>query len=132
MTSIKQRLMRRFTGFDEKMVGFSGFKKLMVRVAQEGNIKLVTAGLVDWATMADEPSPEETSLGPPDFGGATTATKGRRDYRTRQAVPPPAPVPADGRDSAPGEQETDKTHEPEGPRPRDPRGRDYCPAKPTR
>ena len=114
LTSIKQRLMRRFTGFDEKMVGFSGFKKLMVRVAQEGNIKLVTAGLVDWATMADEPSPEETSLGPPDFGGATTATKGRRDYRTRQAVPPPAPVPADGRDSAPGEQETDKTHEPEG------------------
>ena len=115
LTSIKQRLMRRFTGFDEKMVGFSGFKKLMVRVAQDGNIKLVTAGLVDWASMADEPTPEETSLGPPDFGEATTATRGRRAYRTRQAIPPPVPVAADGQDLAPGEQETAGASEPEAP-----------------
>ena len=54
LTSIKQRVMRRFPNFDEKQLGFSGFKKLMARVAQEGNIKLVTAGLVDWATMSDE------------------------------------------------------------------------------
>ena len=115
LTSIKQRLMRRFTGFDEKMVGFSGFKKLMVRVAQEGNIKLVTAGLVDWATMADEPSPVETSLEPQDFNEATTARTGRRDYRSRQAMPPPAPVEAGEQDSARGEQETDGTSEPEVP-----------------
>ena len=54
LTSIKQRVMRRFPNFDEKQLGFSGFKKLMARAAQEGNIKIVTAGLVDWATMADE------------------------------------------------------------------------------
>ena len=105
LTSIKQRLMRRFAGFDEKMVGFSGFKKLMVRVAQEGNIKLVTAGLVDWATMADEPIPEEASLEQPDFGEATTARPGRPHDRTRPATPPPAPVDADEQASAPGEQE---------------------------
>ena len=113
LTSIKQRLMRRFTSFDEKMVGFSGFKKLMVRVAQEGNIKLVTAGLVDWATMADEPTPEETSLATPGISEATTAGKGRRDFRTRRATPPPAPMIADGRDSTPVAQETDGATEPE-------------------
>ena len=115
LTSIKQRLMRRFTSFDEKLVGFSGFKKLMVRVAQEGNIKLVTAGLVDWATMADEPTPAETSLEPPEISEAATAGRGRRDYRTRQAMPPPAPVAADGQDSAPVEQETGTTSEPDAP-----------------
>ena len=115
LTSIKQRLMRRFTGFDEKMVGFSGFKKLMVRVAQEGNIKLVTAGLVDWATMADEPSPEDPPLGPPDLGETTTAGTGRRLNRTRQATPLPAPVEADAQDSAPGERETDGASDPEVP-----------------
>jgi len=59
LTSIKQRVMRRFPNFDEKQLGFSGFKKLMARAAQEGNIKLVTAGLVDWATMADEDVPAD-------------------------------------------------------------------------
>ena len=59
LTSIKQRLMRRHPNFDEKKFGFSGFKKLMSRVAQEGNIQVVTAGLVDWAIMADEEHPEE-------------------------------------------------------------------------
>ena len=57
LTSIKQRVMRRYPNFDERKVGYSGFKKLMARVAQEGNIKLITAGLVDWAIMADEPEP---------------------------------------------------------------------------
>ena len=61
LTSIKQRLMRRFPEFDEKRVGYSGFKKLMHRVAQEGNIKLITAGLVDWAIMASEETPEGSS-----------------------------------------------------------------------
>ena len=69
LTSIKQRLMRRFPRFDEKQLGFSGFKKLMARVAQEGNIKLITAGLVDWAIMADESGPAEggmDSIEPPE------------------------------------------------------------------
>ena len=71
LTSIKQRLMRRYPGFDEKQLGYSGFKKLMARVAQEGNIKLTTAGLVDWATMADEPAPSEI-----DVAAATAAQEG--------------------------------------------------------
>ena len=59
LTSLKQRIMRRVSGFDEKKLGFSGFKKLMIRTAEEGNIKLVTVGLVDWVIMADEPVPVE-------------------------------------------------------------------------
>ncbi len=59
LTSLKQRIMRRIPGFDEKKLGFSGFKKLMLRTAEEGTIKLVTVGLVDWVIMADEPDPEE-------------------------------------------------------------------------
>ena len=59
LTSLKQRVMRRIPGFDDKKLGFSGFKKLMQRVSEEGNIKLVTVGLVDWTLMADEPEPEE-------------------------------------------------------------------------
>ena len=66
LTSIKQRLMRRFPSFDEKQYGYSGFKKLMARVAQEGNIKLITAGLVDWATMADEEVPPEAEVVSPE------------------------------------------------------------------
>ena len=59
LTSLKQRVTRQNPGFDEKKLGFSGFKKLMQRVAQEGNIKLVTVGLVDWVLMSDEPDPQE-------------------------------------------------------------------------
>ena len=59
LTSLKQRVMRRIPGFDEKKLGFSGFKKLMLHVAAAGNIRLVTHGLVDWVIMADEPTPEE-------------------------------------------------------------------------
>ena len=76
LTSIKQRLMRRFPGFDEKKLGFSGFKKLMQRVAQEGNIKLTTAGLVDWAIMADEPDPKDAPARSPTGGAADSS---RRD-----------------------------------------------------
>jgi uncharacterized LabA/DUF88 family protein len=66
LTSIKQRLMRRYPEFDEKTVGFSGFKKLMSRVAQEGNIRLITVGLVDWAIMADEETPTDANDTPTD------------------------------------------------------------------
>ena len=59
LTSLKQRIMRRIPGFDEKKLGFSGFKKLMLHTAEEGTIRLVTVGLVDWVIMADEPTPEE-------------------------------------------------------------------------
>ena len=66
LTSIKQRLLRRYPDFDEKKVGFSGFKKLMSRVAQEGNIRLITVGLVDWAIMADEETPSDAKGAPSD------------------------------------------------------------------
>jgi uncharacterized LabA/DUF88 family protein len=66
LTSLKQRLMRRIPGFDEKKLGFSGFKKLMQRVAQEGNVKLVTVGLVDWVIMGDEPDFQEPLAESPD------------------------------------------------------------------
>ena len=57
LTSLKQRLMRRIPGFDERKLGFSGFKKLMLRVAEEGNIKIRSIDLVDWILMANEPDP---------------------------------------------------------------------------
>ena len=72
LTSLKQRQMRRMPGFDEKKLGFSGFKKLMLRVVQEGNIKLVTVGLVDWIIMADEPDPQEAN---PDNSETATTTR---------------------------------------------------------
>ena len=59
LTSLKQRLMRHIPGFDEKKLGFSGFKKMMLRVTEEGNLKLVTVGLVDWVMLAEEPDPPE-------------------------------------------------------------------------
>ena len=59
LTSLKQRLMRHIPGFDEKKLGFSGFKKMMLRVAEEGNLKLVTVGLVDWVMLSEEPDPPE-------------------------------------------------------------------------
>ncbi len=77
LTSIKQRLMRRYPGFDEKKLGYSGFKKLMGRVAEDGNIKLIHAGLVDWAIMADEETPESATEEAPSEA-ATTARSGRR------------------------------------------------------
>ena len=82
LTSIKQRLMRRYPSFDEKKLGFSGFKKLMARAAEAGNIKLIHAGLVDWAIMADEETPEGTTEEIPS--GVTARPTRRRGGRRRQ------------------------------------------------
>ncbi len=91
LTSIKQRLMRRHPNFDEKKFGFSGFKKLMSRVAHEGKIQVVTAGLVDWAIMADEPPPEDASVvsanGSQDGGTDLDETAPQTRRRTFQASP---------------------------------------------
>jgi uncharacterized LabA/DUF88 family protein len=73
LTSLKQRLMRRIPGFDEKKLGFSGFKKLMQRVAQGGNVKLVTVGLVDWVIMSDEPDFQEPLGESPDTDASVPA-----------------------------------------------------------
>ncbi len=102
LTSIKQRLMRRFPGFDEKKLGYSGFKKLMARVAQEGNVKLTTAGLVDWATMADEPVPADGTIEEPQDEApeepkevaAPTRRRGRWGRFSRKAKPDDVPDPA--------------------------------------
>ena len=67
--------MRRYPSFDEKKLGFSGFKKLMARAAEDGNIKLIHAGLVDWAIMADEETPEGTTEETPS---GVAAKPGRR------------------------------------------------------
>ena len=81
LTSIKQRLMRRYPSFDEKKLGFSGFKKLMARAAEDGNIKLIHAGLVDWAIMSDEETPEGTTEESP--AGVATRSGRRRGGRRR-------------------------------------------------
>ena len=81
LTSIKQRLMRRYPSFDEKKLGFSGFKKLMARTAEDGNIKLIHAGLVDWAIMADEETPEGTIEESPS--GVASRPSRRRGGRRR-------------------------------------------------
>ena len=81
LTSIKQRLMRRYPSFDEKKLGFSGFKKLMARAAEDGNIKLIHAGLVDWAIMADEETPEGTTEETPS--GVAARPSRRRGGRRR-------------------------------------------------
>ena len=83
LTSIKQRLMRRYPGFDEKKLGYSGFKKLMGRVAEDGNIKLIHAGLVDWAIMADEETPDAATEEAPAEAATTTRSGRRRGGRRR-------------------------------------------------
>ena len=91
LTSIKQRLMRRYPDFDEKKLGYSGFKRLMARVAQGGNIRLITAGLVDWAIMADEDIPEgatEATFSSPD---ARPGRRRGRLPRSRQPEAEPSP-----------------------------------------
>ena len=82
LTSIKQRMMRRYPSFDEKKLGFSGFKKLMARAAEDGNIKLIHSGLVDWAIMSDEDTPEGTTEDAPL--GAPPRPGRRRGGRRRQ------------------------------------------------
>ena len=84
LTSIKQRLMRRYPEFDEKKLGYPGFKKLMARAAQEGNIKLITVGLVDWAIMADEEIPEgAVEESPSGIAARTGRRRGGRHSRSR-------------------------------------------------
>ena len=85
LTSIKQRLTRRYPNFDEKKLGFSGFKKLMARAAEDGNIKLITAGLVDWAIMADEDTPDGASEESPQD---VVARGGRRRGGRRPRIEP--------------------------------------------
>ena len=98
LTSIKQRVMRRYPGFDEKQLGYSGFKKLMARVAQEGNIKLTTVGLVDWATMADEPAPSVTDIQAPEPKKSRTSWLRRRSKAAPAA--PETEVPDSNGDEA--------------------------------
>ena len=81
LTAIKQRMMRRFPNFDEKKLGFSGFKKLMARAAEDGNIKLVHSGLVDWAILAEEEIPEGTTEETP--AGVASRSGRRRGGRRR-------------------------------------------------
>ena len=102
LTSIKQRLMRRYPSFDEKKLGFSGFKKLMARAAEEGNIKLITAGLVDWAIMANEDIPEGASEEDPEFVSARPARRrgGRRHAREVNAWAAAESMPTTAADSA--------------------------------
>ncbi len=100
LTSIKQRLMRRYPSFDEKKLGFSGFKKLMARAAEAGNIKLIHAGLVDWAIMADEETPEGTTEEVPS--GVAARPGRRRGGRRRHGGTSDA-------DSADGTEEMDET-----------------------
>ena len=105
LTSLKQRVTRRIPGFDEKKLGYSGFKKLMQRVAQEGNIKLVTVGLVDWVLMADEPDPQEHGVETPaatpasgEIAGMATNGAGIAQAESPQAAEPQA-SPRRGRKS---------------------------------
>ena len=84
LTSIKQRMMRRYPSFDEKKLGFSGFKKLMARAAEDGNIKLIHSGLVDWAILAEEEVPEGTTEETPS--GVASRPSRRRGGRRRHGT----------------------------------------------
>ena len=92
LTSIKQRLMRRYPEFDEKKLGYSGFKRLMARVAQNGNIRLITAGLVDWAIMADEDIPEGATEATFSSPGSRLGRRRGRLPRSRQQEPETSPA----------------------------------------
>ena len=93
LTSIKQRLVRRYPDFDEKKLGYSGFKRLMARVAQNGNVRLITAGLVDWAIMADEDIPEGATEATFSAPGARPGRRRGRLPRSRQQEETPTPEP---------------------------------------
>ena len=97
LTSIKQRLVRRYPDFDEKKLGYTGFKRLMARAAQNGTVRLITAGLVDWAIMADEDIPEGATEA--TFSGFNARPGRRRGRlpRSRQEdqAPEPEPVSAE-------------------------------------
>ena len=114
LTSIKQRLVRRYPDFDEKKLGYTGFKRLMARAAQNGNVRLITAGLVDWAIMADEDIPEGATEA--TFSGFNARPGRRRGRlpRSRQEdqAPEPEPVSAELDESSMVE-DTGADHEPD-------------------
>jgi len=114
LTSIKQRLIRRYPEFDEKKLGFSGFKRLMARVAQNGNVRLITAGLVDWAIMSDEDIPEGATEA--TFAGPNARPGRRRGRlpRSRQQdeIQTPELVGSDA-DNTPAPEEISEDPEPE-------------------
>ena len=114
LTSIKQRLVRRYPEFDEKKLGFSGFKRLMARVAQNGNVRLITAGLVDWAIMSDEDIPEGATEA--TFAGPNARPGRRRGRlprsRQQEEVQTPEPVSSDA-NYTPAPEEIPETPEPE-------------------
>ncbi len=114
LTSIKQRLVRRYPDFDEKKLGYTGFKRLMARAAQNGNIRLITAGLVDWAIMADEDIPEGATEA--TFSGFNARPGRRRGRlpRSRQEDQAPNPEPISAElDESPMVEDTDTDHEPD-------------------
>ena len=91
LTSLKQRLVRRISGFDERKLGFSGFKKLMLRVAEEGNIKIRSVDLVDWILMADEPDPVPVAQDDDDAELETIDTYDEVDDDVDDVVAEPEP-----------------------------------------
>ena len=119
LTSIKQRLTRRYPAFDEKKLGYSGFKKLMARAAQEGNIKLITAGLVDWVIMADEEIPEGATEQLPSAASGRLSRRRGRYSRSRAgseadgAGEPEANGASEPEANGAGEPEADGAGEPE-------------------
>ena len=110
LTAIKQRMMRRYPNFDEKKLGFSGFKKLMARAAEDGNIKLVHSGLVDWAILADEDIPEGTTEESP---AGVASRSGRRRGGRRRHGGQRDPEAADGIEDADDADATDADEESE-------------------
>ena len=106
LTSIKQRLVRRYPEFDEKKLGYSGFKRLMARVAQNGNVRLITAGLVDWAIMSDEDIPEGATEA--TFAGPSPRPGRRRGRlprsRQQEEITIPEPIEAEPDDVPPIEE----------------------------
>ncbi|MCH7735836.1 MAG: NYN domain-containing protein [Chloroflexi bacterium] len=113
LTSIKQRLVRRYPEFDEKKLGYSGFKRLMARVAQNGNVRLITAGLVDWAIMSDEEIPEGATEATFSSPGARLGRRRGRLPRSRQRDETPIlePVSSEFDDTSVVE-DTETDHEP--------------------
>ena len=114
LTSIKQRLVRRYPDFDEKKLGYTGFKRLMARAAQNGNVRLITAGLVDWAIMADEDIPEGATEA--TFSGFNARPGRRRGRlpRSRQEDQAPEPEPLSAElDESSVVEDTETDHEPD-------------------
>ena len=114
LTSIKQRLVRRYPEFDEKKLGYSGFKRLMARVAQNGNVRLITAGLVDWAIMADEDIPEGATEATFSTPNAQPGRRRGRLPRSRQQeeIQQPKPVSSEHDDDTSLVEDTETNHEP--------------------